>query len=61
MQSDSNLHYAHRDDYLSPKAEVVHLSTEIMVATAPPGGNPGGQIDPGDPFEEEMYEDETFE
>ena len=52
MQSDSNLHYAHRDDYLSPKAEVVHLSTEIMVATAPPGGNPGGQIDPGDPFED---------
>jgi hypothetical protein len=53
MQSNPNEDSDSRESYLSPKAEVFSFFSERMIASSPPGGgNPGGQIDPGDEFED---------
>lgn len=55
MQSNPNEDSDSRESYLSPKAEVFHFFTERMIASSPTGGTPGGpggQIDPGEEFED---------
>ena len=47
MQSNPNEDSVFRESYLSPRAEVFHFFPETVIATSP-----GGQIDPGDEFED---------